>query len=751
MAIAPVIINLQVGGIADVGKALKSVEQALTNLEKRRTQLAQNTSKVVDKATRDEVNSVEKGARAKIAAEQKYERTAGLAMGKLAQETEKYERAKTRTVEQETRRRQNAVAKQTADELRLRKDAHDKMSRMSGRAGNLVAGGVTRGLSAASGFATATLGVMGGFGIADAVRSRAMESGQAAGIALSGSKTGGKKFTSGQVLKSATAVGVESGLGVQDALEGLEVFTAKTGELQVGMDILKDIAMYADASGTSLHDMSSASAELFSSGTVSNGEELKAILGSLIEMGKDGAVEIKDLAAGFGRITASAGQFIGDKSKNVKTLTAFAEMSKKYAAASPREALTSVQNLASDIAKHRESFAALGDAHAGRGRRHKGPAGVEILDAGGKFLRDPLEILHDAMIKTGGLSVPQQHKLFGERSFRAIAGASEIFNKSKAGGSTDEEAWAKVMKEFTELTSAMMTPEQAQKAALERRAEADRKMAQTMEDLRAKVGDQLLPAVIRISGEMTKLTPSIVDFASGLGKLAQIFTEHPWAGLGAVVGAFIVKELAIAGIGAAVRSAITAAGTNLATGAGGGKVGGPGGAAVTTAALLAAGAGISGGASVGMQTSDVVNATNAASSNTMETVANLATKIRSGKATPAEKQAALDLVNSTKAKLGAASKVETGTMASLNAGTSAAWEGAANAVITPFGIPELKGAHKKAADITEATVLKQQSSGLESAIKNLTQALTSNTNAKGEQRTGEGASGASLAKRGGTQ
>lgn len=735
MSIAPVIIPIQVAGVKDIGKAIKSVEDLIEGYERRHQQrearqrkgfedTARSKERIGKKSASEEENRLKKGLKLYEDLEKIKTNTEKKELDKRLAERDRHER---RVIS----RNQNAIRREQEMKERANVRSQERYAMLAGR-------GTVRGISQAGRLAVGTLAAMGGFGIVDSIQSRTEDSGLAAEIALSGSKMGGKKFHSKEVLSAATSVGIESGLGTHAALEGLQEWTKKTGELEMGTKLLKDIAVFADASGTGLKDMASASAELFASGTVKNGEELKGILGSIIEMGKDGAVEISDLARGFGRITASAGQFEGDKNANVRKLTAFAEMSKKFAAATPREALTSIQNLASDIAKHSKGFSKLGHG------------GVNVFDRSGKFLRDPMEILKESMFKSNGLSVKQQHDLFGERSFRAVAGASEIFNKARAGGSTNQQAWGKVEEEFSSITGHILSYDQAQKDASERRAEADRKFATALEDLKTKVGDQLLPVLTQMIPTLAEATPSLVALAAAAGHLAEIFTDHPWLGLGAIVAGFIGKEIAAAKLAQVVQAAIGAnGGVGGALSAGVGAAGGGAKLALTVGTAIITAASVSGAAEAIDEASDAYSAGAGYASQSANKLSKLTRKINAGKATPTEIAEAKKQMDQVQGTLGAAKGADTGVANRFFSGFLATTEAAGAAVMNPLGIKTDRHNRDESAAVAQAKGMADNSENLERALKELTMAINSGKVAgsgMGDLKRSEG-----MAQRGGTQ
>lgn len=593
-SIQPVVINVNVG-LADFKRDIKTIEQALINLEKLRIKSSTAASKASIKADKDSLkstlDSTKQEAKAVETSEKK--KLADIARGVKAHE--KAEKDKTRATEREAKAQQAAylrTANAIMASIKRQAEAESRALEAAGRArrqfGEKVAGrtvnGIARGAHAAMGLATAAIGVMGGFTLADSVHERANMHGLAKTIAIQGSQEKGQQFTGKQVLDTATAEGIRSGRGTEETLKGLRKFIDITGDLKAGQDNLKMISDYADAAGASLEDMSTAAAELFASKTVKNAKELGTALGVFTEMGKGGAVELKDFAKGFAKITSTAAFFGGvGKMENAFTLGAVGEVSKRHGGSqNPVTSMTSVQRFGSDIFQHADKL--------------KSRLGVDIKDKHGD-IRSAQDILVDIVSATKGDRL-KLNKLFNQQGIRGVLGSVETYKDAIKSGSTPAQATAAVRKELTDLSSGMMSTEKAATIAAERRAEADRQFAIVTEKLKVALGERLLPEVLKLVPELTKLVPTFVDLLSSAIKLGEWLAKNPFIGLGTIVAGFLLKELAAAFV---IEKAKMAVGGALGGSAGGGvKLAGAG---------IAALAGIAGGAQTASNISGALDAT----------------------------------------------------------------------------------------------------------------------------------------------
>lgn len=540
--IEPVNISINIG-LKDALKDLRTLEQAVVQLEKLRVKSAQNATKATKQQAKEET-----------AVTQQLEKTQITSMGRIISAHDRAEKDKTRATEREAKKQQSAYektahsimammerqAKKEAQIIEQTSRARDRFARDAGRR---VVNGFGQSLGIARGMGTAALGIMGGFDISDSVRERANMHGLAAQVAIQGSKSGGKEFNTQDVLGTATAEGIRTGRGTEETIKALGKFTDLTGDLEKGKEVLKTISDYADASGASLSDMAGAAGELFASGTIKNAKELSAALGTYVEMGKSGAVELKDFAKGFAKITSTAGRFGGvSKLENAYTLGSIAEINKAHGgAATPTQALTSIQSFGNDVSNH---FSKI-----------QSSLGVQLRDKNGD-MRSAKDIIADVTVASKGKAENLDHS-FSAQAVRSINGPMETFRDAIKGGATVEQARAAVIKEITDLESKQLTADKALEQATARRAEADRQFASAMEKLKVAVGETLLPEIIKLVPQLAKLTPQITEAAQAFAHLIGWFAENPLRGVVAIMAAGVAKDVAAAGIGSLIAKLLT--------------------------------------------------------------------------------------------------------------------------------------------------------------------------------------------------
>lgn len=715
MAIRDVVINLAVGGLKDVRGGLKSVEQGLVALETIKARKARDSANAVDRAARDEVKATEKAVAAKsklvereaqdkIKSIQRVDAMAARIGEQAVKTFERQEEQKRRALDREESRKLASIQRSVKKEEELRDSASRRArSNFANSVGSRASYGITRGLHAGMGLATMALGAMGGFGIVESVRERSNMHGLASAIAIQGSKSKGDQFTSGEVLKTATQEGIRTGRGTEETLHGLQKFIDITGDLKAAQENIKLIGDYADASGSTLENMATAAAQLFSSHTVKNAEELGAALGVFTEMGKGGAIELKDFAKNFGKLTSTAGFFGGDKTKNAFTLGAIGELSFQHGgSASPVMAMTAVQRYGSDLLSHHKQI--------------KERLGVDIQDKHGK-MRNIQDITVDIAAATGGNQL-KLDKLFGQIGMRGINAPVETFRHAIEGGATPKQATEAVIKELTELSSKMLSTQAAADQAASRRAESDRQFEIVSERLKIAMGEQLLPEFIKMIPQIERLIPALVSLVQSGTNLAEWFASNPFSGIGALVGAFLVKELAIAFAGAAIKTGVSTAITA------------PGAAAVGAGGLLGPAAVIAAGTYGFLKTAgatwNVAHSVDEGVGNDIDVSNALAKKLRTGKATPDDILASKDKIQQMKDKLEGAGKENTSYLSRYGNATAAILEAGTGGVLTGTARRDAQNRG------TEAQSIKDAAPALQASIEILTRAI---------EKAGSGANG----------
>jgi hypothetical protein len=216
------------------------------------------------------------------------------------------------------------------------------------------------------------------------------------------------------------AVGARYKLDPTGVIEGLAQYQRLTGDLATGKAGLEGLTALAGATTTKLDDMFAAA------GNVGNAlgevgaefktplEKAKAIddvMRSVAAFGQEGAVEISDLSKQMAKVAAAAGFFEGDRGENLKKMTALAQIARMSGgASSATQAATTVQGFA-NILRTPARRAAFRDA------------GIDIdskTNVG--QLRDPIAIIKDALVKTGGAIEPMKKLFANVKGEQAVAG-----------------------------------------------------------------------------------------------------------------------------------------------------------------------------------------------------------------------------------------------------------------------------------------------------------------------------------------
>lgn len=304
----------------------------------------------------------------------------------------------------------------------------------------------------------------------------------------------------------AQQVGNKTATNTGDVLEGLRHYTALTGDLETGRAMLTEMAVLAKATGSSMEDMSTSSAEVANHlGDVPDkAGSTMAVMRAIAGQGKLGAVEIRDMARQMAKMASQAPKFEGETTSVIATLGAMAQEAKlRGGAASAGQAATSVMRFASGLSvpttvKHWASF------------------GLNpFTDASHTKLRSPEEIVLEALKATGGDQV-KLGKLFpSQQGIRAVTGFASIYSES-GGGQKGLDA---VDAEFKRLSHAAMTQEEVTRAfnaqmdtAKSRVTTFNNEMQQMVEQL----DGSLLPAFEALAPIVLEMSKSLAGMMGDL-------------------------------------------------------------------------------------------------------------------------------------------------------------------------------------------------------------------------------------------
>lgn len=495
----------------------------------------------------------------------------------LETEEERHQREMARKQREATRQKEREEEQERNRRLRA---SERRVERVSGAAVSGFGGVVRRGMGVASDLAR---GAGIDFGLGNALQQRfsleksAIDLSNASFMPGAAGATGQRQDPRALMAEAQNAANTAA-LDVNQAMEGLQAFVGKTGDLATGRAVLKDMAILARATGGELQDIVSAAGDV-SANLGEVGEKFKtpeekakavsAVMAAMAAQGKVGAVEMKDLASQMAKLAASAPQFAGPVEQSMATMGALAQMARaKGGAASATQATTSVQGFVATFGKkaRRDAFKA---------------AGVNIEDKAGMLL-DPEEIIVNALKATKG-STAGMNKLFMDAGAQRVTrGFKNIYAQAEAEKKGSGEA--AVRAEFAKLKKANMSNDERSDSfqASMRGSEAQTQI------LKNQLQKQLGDAVEQVTPQLLALVPAASDAVKAIGGLAGWAANNPFQAMTAALGVSLTKALGEEMMRAATARLVASAGASLAPGAF--SMGGLQGASAAGTAMRTAGA-----------------------------------------------------------------------------------------------------------------------------------------------------------------
>jgi len=373
-----------------------------------------------------------------------------------------------------------------------------------------------------------------------------------------------------------------------DVMGGLEKFTGIVGDLQLGRDLMRDMAFAARATDTTFSDLAGTAGEMAQQmeGVENKAEAIKGVIRALAGQTKIGAVEFKDLASQGAKLAAAAGAFEGDIKANMGQMGAIIQMSRKMGGSvSPTAAATSISSMVSTL----KTPARLGEFKA---------HGVEVIDPETGLMHSIQRIIIDSLKSSEGNPEEFKKMWANVQGARAVEGFATIFRNERAsvlkgGGSkqaANEAGVAAVNAQFARFAKVAMGEGQL----LENFKGATSTTAAKAQDFNNQVGERIMTTFRSFLPQLEKLAPAALDAVDGLAKLGTWAAENPLRAIFAAAGVAVMRAAGEAtmraGIESAIRAAFVKSGGPAGALSGSGVVGSPGGKA--GAALGAAGAAV---------------------------------------------------------------------------------------------------------------------------------------------------------------
>lgn len=324
------------------------------------------------------------------------------------------------------------------------------------------------------------------------------------------------RIQAGSLRATAQGIAGQFGIAEGDILGAMSKFTDVTGDLKTAQDIIAQIALLSSATGTNIEDAASAAADMsMQLGDIPNKSEHVARLLSVAAMGgKQGAVEMKELAKTVPLIASQAAALGGDREANIGKLLAVTQTARQFGgagnafkAATATAGMVGALQTPARVAAFREHFKMFTG-----GRK-------DIYDSKGN-LRDIQEIIKDSVIAAGSNKDRQVefNKMWGNiRAGKAVGGFMSLAQQA-GGGEAGSRA---IDAQFKKFTAGLDKVEQEQLARSA--TDADARRAQQFQIELDKVAQNLQAELMPV---LVELEPKIKQLVEGFSELVSFTANH---------------------------------------------------------------------------------------------------------------------------------------------------------------------------------------------------------------------------------
>jgi len=564
----PIKINFQVGGVASVDQAMRSVEQATARIERISKRSYDEDVRSVQKANAAKEREFTKLSKWVEAQRMKDLRESNkLALDEL-KATEKSAAAKLKAEERWAHQRQQIqmnsakIAYRIAEnEVRDVERAEEKKNQARERfargMGRTIGGSLTSLAGTAARVGGSILALGGGFGIADAVQKQFSLEHEAALFSNQSTATG-KRLSTKDIMARSRSIAMAQGVDATEVAKAMNAYYAKASDAPGAMQQAELFAQLSKATGSSMEDIATTAGALRVQNPSLGDKEMRAMMLGIVGQTRHGAVDMKDLVAHVPVITSTAGAYEGDQTANQKRLIGLSQIAMRSVGDSA-EAATATKHLALDVGTHKQAMQAMG---------------IKTTNAEGKLL-DPAELIGNIMEKTKG-DIGKLHQAgIGARSIGLFLAEQNAY---KAGGR------AGVVADVKKFTEGGYTEEGLQSDVENMRANSGEKFHRAVDRVSEILQERMTPYLERFADKLPELEPKIEAAIDAFQTLTDAFIDHPIAGIGAIIALQVGKDVAAAQIGNVISAAIARAlGLSTASGAAGagsaatGSAGGGGG------------------------------------------------------------------------------------------------------------------------------------------------------------------------------
>lgn len=321
----------------------------------------------------------------------------------------------------------------------------------------------------------------------------------------------------------------------EQVTELMRSLTGLTGDFDMAATEAERLASMTLASGANMSEMGKASGYVFNQlkGMPDAAKLTLDVMRNIVGQTAVGAVEMEEYAKQMGRIAANAKMFAGSVPENIKQLSALAQLAAQEGGGTG----------GADVARALNAWAQ--GTSKGTNIKSFKKAGIELFEKGGTQKRPLMEIMEEAIVKTGG-NIPKLTKLFPEvLGKKVVTPLANAFLAAGGGEAKTEEEKRKIFKsssasKLDPFTKAYLSAEQ-EKANLEERKKTSENRAQAfqlkLDQITDSLTQKLLPA-------LEQLAPQALKVANVFAKLVSWAAENPWKAAAAALSLAITRAFA---------------------------------------------------------------------------------------------------------------------------------------------------------------------------------------------------------------
>jgi hypothetical protein len=575
----------------ELARLVKDAEARERQMVKDAEKAGAEKAKAADNAAKSATKSAERESklRQKLAVEEA--RAEERVFAQSLRERERAAKAATRIEETAATERLRIAEREASQSQAL---SRRSSRRIGGAMGSAAFGSIGRTVSGAASLVGGALTVGGGFEVASALREELTFGRAVAQTANAAFVEGDPRRTRAaadpaKIAALATSVQAGTNISKVDAVNALHKYVNLASDLtgmaeinpETGRSNLEEMGRLSKGSGADFGDLMTAAGYLKAQNPNLSSGDLNLRMRQMVGAGAKGDVSISDMARVSATATANAGQFAGDLGANQAKMLGLTQIAGRVA--DPAEAAESVNKLAFDVSKHADKMQA---------------AGVNVTDKAGKIL-DPAQLIGNLFEKTGGNIGKLSDLGIEARSARVFEGLQRNYDEAetveKGSGA------GAVRREVADFEQVNFSQQASDANFANTMSEDTERLSKVMNELEETIAHAAMPAFEEFVKTLTEHKGDIEAVITGLGQLAKAFADHPLASILELMAANIVKDVALAGIGEAVKIAIIKEfGGQIAGGALGGAgsgipgVAGGGAGIMGAVALGAAGAAVVG-------------------------------------------------------------------------------------------------------------------------------------------------------------